>query len=1012
MHIPFTPNHVQLVSACYPPNAALLTAGPEYAPNSQELSRLTYYAANRPEKINKLGSELEKRVRADARKAATGNTRARASLLITLAIIKALATECRRDVALLSPSLLASVNVTLSSLSTDLEIAARAATVFTTWTTYTDGLIIGVDLRVTEDYMSCLRHFSRLGHLEHNDRETRNRTRLIGLAALVGAVNSEALYKPSGQFQPQVSIIMRALLIPLLQVDVSVLNHELTEIKEQPNSPILDEFRSRPTLERRAASIHVHIDGDQGPASADVANTALRATSSLLSHTRGVQASLVLQAALDTVEERGAWTQLEHCQWFAEKAAEWTQYQYRYGIPTRLVECLAAGQDAPEPTQRQSTLAAMITAVFTSPTPLVNLSTSDIIGSLISITIRRITVSPEDSLLPALVECISSLGTHVYYADQIQDLAEDLIRRLVIVEANGILGAGKAIRQHARTQAVRCLLAGLLGLIHAADMHDAGRDAEDDAKTLGTSPTLPSAPERTSHDGQSQGHIRPSRRTKVGPEIWQDTLTLLCDGDYAVRADYAMALVAYIENEIPKFGDRADADGVRRPRPLAEGPTQKSNTLNTLIYGDTTTRFLNALHACAYALATSPRLGLRTSSSSPPSPERTSPTGTNGDDASARSRQGDAPSEATTERRSLNLPSRSRRTSLVLRMLKDAPARMSVSARVAADYSDFGNVLAILTAAHEQLPVRSLLTGIPMLVALHSVTQVGETCGPQTATTVRAIKELVARTWLAVGKVWGCAAVTESAEKVLSALSPSSPLPNPPDWQFGSLQPPQQPVPFPSEGTTNTPIPDIDSRAMLEALASAQNVQDATGLGQPELLRRMGVSWSPDSAYKESIEAKSRLDNLSGDGLSPLIKVAPALMHADNISMQSLARSGRGVGVTDLREALEGRSSMSNPNLAGRVPSISTLDHTSSVFPGGNSSLGGADQFAKLTPQRSRPQQRSKPRPGEVKDVLNKLGIGRQNGGGALKSSFPAVQRTQPRCVHVIYVTASCPVAC
>ncbi|KAI0638061.1 hypothetical protein C8Q77DRAFT_1089093 [Trametes polyzona] len=997
MHIPFTPNHVQLVSACYPPNAALLTAGPEYAPNSQELSRLTYYAANRPEKINKLGSELEKRVKVDARKATAGNTRARASLLITLAIIKALATECRRDVALLSPSLLSSVNVTLSSLSADLEVAARAASVFTTWTTYTDGLIIGVDLRVTDDYMSCLRHFARLGHLEHDDHETRNRTRLIGLAALVGAVNSEALYKPPAQFQPQVSIIMRALLIPLLQVDVSVLNHELAEIKDQPNSPILDEFRSRPTLERRAASIHVHIDGDQGPTSNDVANTALRATSSLLGHTRGMQASLVLQAALDALDERGGWTQLEHCRWFAEKAAEWTQYQYRYGIPTRLVECLAEGQDAPEPTERQSTLAAMITAVFTSPTPLVNLSTSDIIASLISITLRRITVSPEDKLLPALVECISSLGTHVYYADQIQDLAEDLIRRLVIVEASGIPGVGKADRQQARTQAIRCLLAGLLGLIHAADMHDAGKDGEDDAKTVGTSPTLPQPTERMSNDTQSQGHIRPSRRTKVAPEIWQDTLSLLCDRDYAVRADYAMALVAYIENEIPKFADRADADGVRRPRPLAEGPTQKSNTFQTVIHGDSTTRFLHALHACAYALSTSPKLGLR-SSSSPPSPERNSPAHTNGDDASGRSRAGDAPSEAaTSERRSMNLPSRSRRTSLVLRMLKDAPTRMSVTARVAADYSDFGHILAILTATHEQLPVRSLLTGIPMLVALDAATRLGEASEQHTAITIRTIKELVARTWLVVGRVWNCPAVTESAEKALSVLPPASPLPSPPDWQFGSLQPPQSPVPFPSDVQTSGPLPDIDSDAMLDALSSAQNVQEATGLGQQDLRRRLGAGWSPDSAYKDSIETKSRIDNLSADGLSPLIKVAPALMHADNISMQSLARSGRGVGVTDLREALEGRSSMSNPNLAaGRVPSISTLDHTSSVFPGGGSSV--ADHgFAKLTPQRSRPQTRAKPRPGEVREVLNKLGIGKQNGAGNLKSSFPAIQKTQPR---------------
>ena len=142
------------------------------------------------------------------------------------------------------------------------------------------------------------------------------------------------------------------------------------------------------------------------------------------------------------------------------------------------------------------------------------------------------------------------------------------------------------------------------------------------------------------------------------------------------------------------------------------------------------------------------------------------------------------------------------------------------------------------------------------------------------------------------------------------------------------------------------------------------------------------------------METKTRFDSLSGDGLSPLIKVAPALMHAENLSMQSLARSGRGVGVTDLREALEGRSSMSNPNLvAGRVPSISTLDHTSSVFPEG---------FGKLTPTRSRPQQRVKPRPGEVKDVLNKLGIGKQNagkanGGAILKSSFQAIQKTQSR---------------
>jgi len=43
MHL-FTPNHVQLLNSCYPPTSSLLTAGPDYRPNPQELGRLTYYA--------------------------------------------------------------------------------------------------------------------------------------------------------------------------------------------------------------------------------------------------------------------------------------------------------------------------------------------------------------------------------------------------------------------------------------------------------------------------------------------------------------------------------------------------------------------------------------------------------------------------------------------------------------------------------------------------------------------------------------------------------------------------------------------------------------------------------------------------------------------------------------------------------------------------------------------------------------------------------------------------------
>lgn len=51
-------------------------------------------------------------------------------------------------------------------------------------------------------------------------------TRLVGLAALTGVVTSEALYHTSSQLRDQVAAFVPALVLPLLEVDVSTLDHE------------------------------------------------------------------------------------------------------------------------------------------------------------------------------------------------------------------------------------------------------------------------------------------------------------------------------------------------------------------------------------------------------------------------------------------------------------------------------------------------------------------------------------------------------------------------------------------------------------------------------------------------------------------------------------------------------------------------------------------------------------------------------------------------------------------
>lgn len=194
-------------------------------------------------------------------------------------------------------------------------------------------------------------------------------------------------------------------------------------MKDTPISPYLAEFRTRPALERRAVSIHIHIDGDKGPSMSDVSNACLHALYSLLEHANGSQLGHIMRSICDSLDELKGWESPPHCCWIAEKATEWSQFQYRYAVPTWLVERLLENQDSPITTPLHTALAAMITTVFNSPTPLVNLSTSDIISNLITLLLRRTAIDPEDNLLSALVECVSSLGSHVYYSDQIQDLA-------------------------------------------------------------------------------------------------------------------------------------------------------------------------------------------------------------------------------------------------------------------------------------------------------------------------------------------------------------------------------------------------------------------------------------------------------------------------------------------------------------------------------------------------------------------------------------------------------------
>jgi len=108
------------------------------------------------------------------------------------------------------------------------------------------------------------------------------------------------------------------------------------------------------------------------------------------------------------------------------------------------------------------------------------------------------------------------------------------------------------------------LLAGLSGLIDTANKSDST------AVHVPSRPNDPQLADRSSRDLSQDNRV--ARRNRATPDVWQDTLSLICDRDAAVRLEYTNALACYISHEMPKYGDCPDPDGTKRAQKLADGP--------------------------------------------------------------------------------------------------------------------------------------------------------------------------------------------------------------------------------------------------------------------------------------------------------------------------------------------------------------------------------------------------------------------------------------------------------
>ncbi|OCF37807.1 protein EFR3 [Kwoniella heveanensis BCC8398] len=1008
------------LNACYPPSKALLTAGPDYRPLSQDLSKLTYFATNKPSKLAKIGEELEKRVNKEAARSTGGYPKYRASLLISLAILRALLTECKRDIPLFGRSALKIISTCLDVKvyqrgGMDLEVIGRAAAAFIAFTTYTDGASIGVDEGMTRAYLEILRKFGNMaifkettqaqapggalsekGNEAQEDVEYQNRTRLIALAAINGASTSDAVFASTTEFPKQVTFILPPLLHNMFDnttpSSMSDMKFETAKIDMDASpSPFFSEFSARrPINDRRAPSLHAHIPGEKGPTTKDVLSASLRSFHALIGQCKVAQATIIIDQIGSFLDRYGYWADVERCCWLAERLTAWITLQYRFVVPTRLVEVLVDDhQDkiAGHPTTKHTSALAMITTILNSTTSLIGLGISDLLGNLVSLIIRRIRHDERDPLLPPLVQCVSSLGTHIYYADQINDIIEELSTRI----------AELSLTDKSRPEIIRVLVQCMIGVMVVADHADEEARSKVTANGNGNGTASIAESSRISIDKGKGPAIdtpldipRPknNRRNPIAPEVWQETLPLLCEADYAVRSTYARALLLFLETEMPRGSVPGRPGSYNRSGSSADA---------------TTYRFCNALHAAIYTLAMSNCLTAGVpdevsgrDSTAAPSPDvskgadniaaeqpgsATTGGSGSGDAKSGRSglvngdpngnqngedsRHGSISGKGEKSEKgvSFNLTSPTpsstpptngtstpprknsrpaRRPSLPLNRLQSY-VNLSSFDNVATPL-DFAAALKILDELYTLVPTTALMTGVPMLLALDKdagndlVRRPGD--GRQGAWVLerkRAIRELVCLVWRRIGERWDAREVDNLANKTLLSLPEPYVIPLlPPYTPSPALQLPEAAtsfVPHTIEGESSAMSkPLLDPEILVSSLANSESVQSATGRDAGVLVKRWTSRWTVENAIKDSVERLSSAHVKPADH-SPTNEIANVLMSMNNGSLQSFGgrpgSAARGIDVEDLREALGGRTDDISPisGAPSMISSVTPEDH-------------------------------------------------------------------------------------
>ncbi|CAB5305772.1 unnamed protein product [Rhizophagus irregularis] len=414
--------HATLINNCYP------TSPEETRPKSSELSYLVFYAKSKPAKLTKCGVYLEKRVVTDIRKKRKQDTE------ISLQIIKSLLEECKKDLNLFSKNV---VKIIASSLSTnDIDLVARAASVFIVFCADHDGSTIGVDTEFTIIYENLIERFANYATYKYEaDQNLERRYRSIGLYVLQGVVTSSALHATDAIIQ--------------LQYIVPAILHNLTddlETLQKIDNESVDEKHSMPQSRRFSINNTIISIEDN----THLAYDCLKQLFIVSNTDSDLQCSL--KPVFKFLEDNDIWWPNSFAISLALVILSSIQRQCRHILVSEIIRRLDSLPDNSS-LSKKITFIEMLISILTSDLTIVGLSVLEVLDCLLShllsslkngdIKFEQISINFKGSnimtekaqdletmIVQRLITCIGGLVTHIYYAKQISDIVEHIIKHL------------------------------------------------------------------------------------------------------------------------------------------------------------------------------------------------------------------------------------------------------------------------------------------------------------------------------------------------------------------------------------------------------------------------------------------------------------------------------------------------------------------------------------------------------------------------------------------------------